>query len=68
MRIGPAIRLFVAETAAIFGNSWFAVPLFLFKLFIDIAQPIQFFLGGGEAYNDPHANLLRPVQVKSSFR
>jgi len=36
--IGVAVAFFL-------GNSWFAVPLFFFKIVIDIAQPIQFFLG-----------------------
>ena len=54
--------------AFVLGNSWFAVPLLLFKLLIDIGQPIQFFLGGGETYDDPNANLLRAVEFKSRIR
>jgi hypothetical protein len=38
-------------------------------LLIDIARPIQFFLGkGDEAYTDPNANFLRAVEIKSRVR
>ena len=40
--------VFLGVIVALFlGNAWFVVPLFIFKLVIDIGQPIQFFLGKG---------------------
>jgi hypothetical protein len=42
--------------AFVLGNGWFAVPLFIFKIIIDIAQPIQFFLGKEDNLN---ASILR---------
>lgn len=55
--------------AAIFGNSWFAIPLFIFKLITDIGQPIQFFLGKtDDVDNDPNADLIANVTFKSRMR